>query len=155
MTAAEFPSASGEALAELTRVANDLLTTLRGLSDDDLRAPHVAGAWRGQDILAHLARWAAIARQEIEAERAGQPAGGDYANYLDINDEWAALDRALGPDQARACFETAHAALFAVLSSLPPEDWTPLVRRWAKNAVWRHYPEHTAHLRAWRDAQRG
>lgn len=154
MTPTTFPNAPSDALVELARVADDLFSLVGSLSDDDLRAPHVAGEWRGQDILAHLARWDAIACHAIQAEHDGQPAGHDYANYLELNDEWAALDQAIGPDQARARFEAAHAALFALLSSLPPDDWTPLVRRWAKNAVWRHYPEHTAHLRTWRDEQR-
>lgn len=151
MTPPSFPTAPGDMIAELERVADDLLAALGGLSDDELRAPHVVGEWRGQDVLAHLARWDSIARQEIQAERDGRPSGGDYANYLEINDQWAALDRALSPDQAKARFTAAHAALFALLDSLRVNDWTPLVRRWAKHAVWLHYPEHAAQIRAWRD----
>lgn len=152
MTPPGFPTTPSDMIAELERVAADLLDAVQGLSDDDLRTPRIAGEWRGQDILAHLARWDTIARQEIEAERGGQPSGEGYANYLEINDQWAALDRAFSPGQARARFEAAHAALFALLRSLRVDEWTPLVRRWARHAVWLHYPEHTAQFQAWRDS---
>lgn len=149
-TGPKFPQEPALILAELERVSDMLLTALDGLADDDLRAPYVVGEWRIQDVLAHLARWDDIAWDEITAERAGQSSERDYANYLDLNDQWAPLDRNLSPAEARTRFAEAHQRLMSVFQDLSGDEWTVLAWRWARHAVWLHYPEHSAQIQAWR-----
>lgn len=145
-----FPDAPARIMGELQRVSADLLDALQGIDDQAMLESGVAGEWRVKDILVHIARWDAIASAEITAARAGQASDTDYSHYLTLNDEWAVTDWDLPVAAARRRFDAAHHSLLTLFAALRENEWSRTARRWAKHAVWLHYPEHTAQVRAWR-----
>jgi hypothetical protein len=137
-------------LAEMDRVYDQFMASVAGLSDAQKLEPGATGRWRVKDVLSHLARWDDVAYEEIEAALGGERTGKDYRNYLDINEVWVVEDWERPLDEVEHHFAQAHARVMARLRPLPYDQWQRYIKSWAKNAIWHHYPEHTAWLWAWR-----
>lgn len=124
-----------------------------GLTDDDLREPGMTGHWSGKDTLAHIGRWDAFVAHAIELYLAdGTLLEGGVAKVIDrlleINDEWAAEDRDLSLEAARARFVDEHAAARRAVDRIGPDQWDAETIRWVR-ALAIHYEEHLETTGAW------
>jgi hypothetical protein len=128
----------------------DLRAALHGLTTEQKLEPEATGRWRVKDVLAHLGRWNEIALAEMQLHLRGETSGEKYRNYLDLNDVWEQEDLDLPLAHVEERFATSHARIVRLLTELPAERCTRFIQAWARNALWHHYPEHTAWLRDWR-----
>jgi hypothetical protein len=106
---------------------------------------HAEGAsdWNSRDVYAHFARWTGNTVVQLRRKMAGidwLPAipGSDD----EINERWAAEDRALTLDQARSwCLQT-RTTLVDLMLALTPEEWTRFGGRCTPDIAGEHYQSH-------------
>jgi hypothetical protein len=143
-----------EFIKELLASRKKLEAEFAGLSDQDLEEPGMTGIWNGRMTLVHIARWDEAATQVITRERLGiLPGTNEYDDYEWWNDRWMEIDADIPMWAAKARYEAAHEAIVRTLTHLSVEQWTPVVRGWAREASLNHYRHHAETTRGWRRAR--
>lgn len=138
-------------LSEHQASRQELDAEFAGLTDADLEEPGMTGVWNGRMTLIHIARWDETATQMIIRDRLGiLPGVNEYDDYEWWNDRWAEIDADIPLEAARARYESAHEAIVRTLRAFSPEEWTPLVRGWVREASLNHYRHHAETTRRWR-----
>lgn len=134
---------------------NDLLTSIDGLSDEEMSRPGVVGDLSVKDILAHITTWEMEALKHLPEIAAGKP----QQRYKDVYgglDAFNALtfaeNRGSSLDEVRSRFGETHEHLLDYLDTVPDELLHSRERfrtrlRWD---TYSHYPLHAEHIRAWR-----
>jgi uncharacterized protein (TIGR03083 family) len=95
---------------------DELMTLLRGLTEDEWHAPTVAGAWTVKDVAAHLLD---TAIRRLALQRDGHIPGGEFDPNA-ANREWIVAARRLSPRLLVEMMETYGAQQAAYLASLDP-----------------------------------
>lgn len=126
-------------------------TRLRALLEehadrDNLHDP--AGTpWSSREIYAHFARYQSSNIRHMQRLLASGdlwPSSGEDENV--INERWAAEDRALTLEEARAWCEATTEQARAVAMSLPPEVWAEWGRWVADDVLAPHYLSHIRYI---------
>jgi hypothetical protein len=136
-------------LDEITAAYEPLEAQAAALSEAQLTTqPGVMGEWTVKDILAHVAWWERHLLRMLRAgydELEAEPADRTNAEVFAAN-----RDRPLA--EVLAEFHAAHVELLAELAGWPEDE---LARDEIYEAIgwdtFRHYPDHTATIQAWRD----
>lgn len=112
-----------------------------------LRTLPANGEWPFALTLAHCARWEdwtfASVNNHVYDGAAPSMAGVEH-----WNDQWAAEDRDVTPEDARSRLGEAHERLAALIESLHPDQWDDVVRRTIDFCTFHHYSEHIGDLPA-------
>ena len=113
------PHAALEALQASTQT---LLTTVDGLTDEDVRAPSLLPGWTRGHVLTHLARSADAMLNLVASARTGR----EHPMYPSREQRDADIDAGAGrgADELRADLREAHERLTAALDELPDEQWS-------------------------------
>lgn len=138
-----------EILAALDQTSDELLGMLARLTPAQRLERGATGEWRVKDVLSHLAFWNDVGYEELTVLARGERTGKSYNNYLEINDQVATQERDRPLAEVEAHFMASHERLANFLKTLPAEQWSRSVRRWAWITMPEHYAEHSGHLKAW------
>ncbi|MDQ2673032.1 MAG: ClbS/DfsB family four-helix bundle protein [Chloroflexota bacterium] len=147
-------------LAALEASRTDFVDALTTVDADLVTVPGVMEDWSVRDLVVHVAAWAEHAVSALDLAMAGRGAEFDYStDQTDaMNERILAEGRTTSPAAALAREEAAFAAFRNRLAALDPallshrlgngDTVEQVVRYDGPN----HYAEHTAHLRAWFEA---
>jgi uncharacterized protein (TIGR03083 family) len=123
-----------------------------GLTDDLMAQPGPAGQWSAKDILAHVTWW----EHRLLEKLRGEPTAHDQLGGVDNDARIEAVNDSVyhaHRDQP-AAYRAALPALTAGLTSV--NATTVLAQQeFIADNTWRHYPEHAAQIRAWREHATG
>jgi hypothetical protein len=102
-----------------------------------------ASAWNSRDVYAHFARWTGFTIEQVQRKAAGidwlPPIPGTDD---EINERWAAEDRALTTAQAKAwCIDSAE-HLRGLVRGLSVDQWTRFGRKCVEDIGGGHYRAH-------------
>jgi hypothetical protein len=122
---------------------------VEALDADGLRKSPTGGtgAWPTGLILAHCARWEDWNYDTI-TKHLHDGSTPSMAGVDQWNEQWAAQDRHVRPEDARRWLGEAHERLPALLDGLRPEQWDDLVSRCVEACTFHHYGEHLDSLPA-------
>jgi muconolactone delta-isomerase len=151
-TPADLAHLSGTATAparasieELQRRRERLRARLTELSALSARGIERAGEWRLPTVVAHLARWDAVAAKELEKHLAGRPTT-DYSDYEAWNRLWEREDAAISMHDALERWDAAFDALIERVRSTPAERWDARASEWLNGCTLDHHADHLASL---------
>lgn len=104
--------------------------------------------WNSRDVYAHFARWIGLTIEQVQRKSAGL----DWLPALpgtddEINERWAAEDRALSQDEARAWCLEATATLRRLIGELSADQWTRFGHRCMSDIGGEHYRGHIDYIR--------
>jgi predicted transcriptional regulator YdeE len=132
------------------------------LSDAQMTAPGVQGAWSVKDIVAHVVAWEELMVRWLENVARGEtpdmPAF-DQASIDRLNEQMYLAHRDEPLAQVMAAFDDGRAPVFESIEAVPEENLlAPCRLGWMKddplwhlvgaNTFW-HYPPHMARITAW------
>ncbi|MPZ98775.1 MAG: hypothetical protein GEU80_05430 [Dehalococcoidia bacterium] len=111
---------------------------------------HDGEPWTAVEVYGHLGHWidAAIAVAEAGADG---PAVAKQYPWREVNDRWAAEDRAMDLDTVRRRTVASREQLLTMLRDRPVEAWTGFGLAWARGNLAGHLDEHLGFLEAGRD----
>ncbi len=149
-----------ELVASLDAARADFLDALSNVDADLVTVPGVMEDWSVRDLVVHVAAWAEHAVAALDLATAGRGAEFDYSTEQTdaMNERILADGRSVSPAAALAREEAAFTAFRDRLAALDPDllshrlgngDTVEQVVRYDGP---NHYAEHTAHLRAWFEA---
>lgn len=146
----ESPGTPKDLIDRTERQWQAWVDAVEGIPNERLVEPMV-GHWSGKDLLGHVAFWEDWVIGECQRILAGEP---NTEEDLDPMNQAQVEERtqASVAEQKRYRDE-AHARLMAFLRTIP-ED-TPVFPALIKALEWetyKHYDEHAAEVRAWREA---
>ena len=127
------------------------------LSADVLLEPGVIGHWSVKDLMGHVATWEEESLEALGLIMRGEPTPR-YLRYGGINSfnakRWEE-HRDSDLEDTRHRFLTTHARLLGFLRGVPAELFASETRfrRRLRLDTYRHVPEHTSHVLAWRAAR--
>lgn len=146
-------------LNEIVAAWEDLRASYAGLDDEQMLEPGVTGDWSVRDVLAHVAVWDGEALNALPDIAAGR--------REPTEDEWEGIDafnarkteelRGMPLDDVRELLDDNHRQLLDYLQGLASEgiasENAEAFRERLASDTWDHYPEHTAAIRAFREAK--
>lgn len=129
----------------------DLDAALVDLTAADLEEPGMTGAWNGRMTLVHIARWDETTTEMIVRHWRGiLPGMNEYADYEQVNLDWAELDVDITLEAAWQRYHAAHEAIMRTLAHIPDEAWDAHIRGWVREASLNHYRHHAETTMRWR-----
>jgi hypothetical protein len=140
----EHPVAERERmLREGAELFAQLQHLLDARSDESSLHADGASAWTSRDVYAHFARWTGFTIEQVQRKSAGidwlPPIPGTDD---EINERWAAEDRALTTAQAKAwCVESAE-HLRLLMRGLSADQWSRFGRKCMEDIGGGHYRAH-------------
>ncbi len=142
-------------LARLEAAWSAFQASYAGLSDEQLLAPGVAGAWSVKDVIAHVTWWEEEALRHLPVILAGgRPPrySTTYGGIDAFNALMAERHHDLSLAEVRRRSEDTHERLVAYIQTVPEEHLTreTRFRRRLRLDTYGHYPLHTEMIRAWR-----
>lgn len=146
----ESPRTMAELLDQTERRWRAWVDAVEGIPAERLGEP-MTGHWSGKDLLGHVAFWEEWVIDECRRILAGEPNTDEDLDPL--NQSQAADSMQASAAEQKQYRDEAHARLMAFLGTIP-ED-TPVFPRLVKALEWetyKHYDEHAAEVRAWREA---
>lgn len=146
----ESPRTMAELLDQTERRWRAWVEAVDGIPDERLAEP-MTGHWSGKDLLGHVAFWEEWAIDECQRILAGEPNTDEDLDPL--NQSQVADSMQASAAEQKQYRDEAHARLMAFLGTIA-ED-TPVFPRLVKALEWetyKHYDEHAAEARAWREA---
>jgi hypothetical protein len=144
------PSTPRELIERVEQSWQTWLDAVEGIPDDRLLEPSV-GHWTTKDLLGHVAFWEDWVIGDCQRILAGEPDPGGDMDAL-IQGQVADSKDASVAAQKRYRDE-AHARLTAFLATIP--DGEPKFPELVKALEWesyKHYDDHAAQVRAWRES---
>ncbi len=144
------------ALERLEAAWRDLLDAYAGLSDAELLAPGVTGAWSVRDIVAHVTVWEEEALKHLpHILGGGRPPRYSvvYGGIDAFNALMTERLREVPLPEVLARRDDVHRRLVAYLESAPVDQLAreTRFRRRLRFDTFGHYPKHAAGIRAWRE----
>jgi hypothetical protein len=146
----ESPRTMPELLGETERRWQSWVDAVEGIPEERLAEP-VTGHWTGKDLLGHVAFWEEWVIDECQRILAGEPNTDDDLDPLNQAQVEDSKDASVA--EQKRYRDEAHARLMAFLATIPEE--TPVFPALVKALEWetyKHYDEHAAEVRAWREA---
>jgi hypothetical protein len=141
-------------LKRLDKEWQDLLQSLRGLSDEAMSRPGLVGEWSGKDLLGHIATWEDEAIKAMgEVMRGNRPPRYRKHGGIDVfNARESAKKARLSLGEARRRLTDSHKRLLETVAGMPGEHWEreSSVRRRLRLDTYGHYRIHTLHIVEWR-----
>lgn len=132
-----------------------LLTSIEGLSDEEMQQPGVIGDWSVKDILAHITTWEGEALHHLPTVAQGRKPP-TYASQYGSLDAFNALKydenakRSLADVMTR--LHDVHAHVLIYLDTVP-DELLPSKERFRNRLKWdtyTHYAMHAKHILEWR-----
>jgi hypothetical protein len=153
-------------VADLRASHAQLEQALDGLTDEHMLQVGAVGIWSIKDVLAHLVAWEAelvTALSRLEQHKRQPPRIVEIDDIDEWNEEQYHINAARSLDVVLDDFQGVHKHLIAALEHLddrtlddnrrwPWMEGEPLSYLVYENAIW-HEDEHTADIRAWREAE--
>jgi len=145
-----------QVLAKIEEAYGEFIESFVGLSDDQLLESGVTGDWSVKDLIAHVSWWEGeslkhlpIILQGLRPPRYSVLYGGIDA----FNAQMTELKRNTSLSEVLKEAAATHQKLLEYLSNIPEEQFTSETRfrRRLGYDSFKHYPIHTAAIRAWRD----
>jgi hypothetical protein len=132
--------------------------TYAGLSDVQLMAPGVTGAWSVRDILAHVTTWEEEALEHLPLIlKGGTPPRYSvrYGGIDAFNAYMTEQKRSLSLPEVRAQLAATHGRLVEFIESAPEHQLIgeARVRHRLRLDTYGHYPIHADAIRQWRQRQ--
>lgn len=146
----ESPRTMPELIDRTERQWQAWVDAVEGIPDERLAEP-MTGHWSGKDLLGHVAFWEEWAIEECQRILAGEANSEEELEPL--NQAQVADSKDVPAAEQKTYRDEAHARLMAFLATVP--DDTPVFARLVKALEWetyKHYDEHAAEVRAWREA---
>lgn len=151
----------------LEKGRQEFLTSIEGLTAEQLTEPGVAGEWSVKDILAHVSRWEAeLIALLFQAQQGRQPVTAQFsAEPVDeLNARWYRDARDRPFDRVLSDFYAVRQQTIKRVQAFSDKDLTDLKRfawlggtplaEWILTDSAEHEAEHAVRIREWR-AQRG
>ena len=137
-----------ELLTEFRAARRAFESRLRGLSPEQMTAPHAPGEWSPREVVVHIAAWLGEAGERIPAVMAGAPSKDYDVDAFNA----AAIRAAVGwsPEQVLGAYKRAADRFEAIAAELSDDDLheEPDVRAWLESAARVMITEHLAALGA-------
>lgn len=155
-------------LKEIRDARAHLLAAIKGLSEDEMRQPGVAGYWSVKDILAHLVAWEAELVTALSRKLSRRSKDAPRIVLIDDIDEWNAEQYHLNaPRPLSVILEDFHGVHKYLLRAVEDLDErvleTPMYFEWMEGeplaylirdiAVW-HEEEHAEDIHRWREQKK-
>ena len=140
---------SAEMLDLIAAAWRNWLAAIEGLPAGRVDEPGVCGDWSVKDLVPHMALWDLQALEDIDRHLAGLP--GRSNDWQRMNDDSVRLHRTGIYRLQLVDMHDAHRRMIAAVRDLDGAA-TPIDPELVADDTWDHYPEHTAHVRAWRAA---
>jgi hypothetical protein len=144
-------------LQQLDAAWTELGDAYAGLADDQLVEPGVVEDWSVKDILAHVTTWEEEALEHLPLIIAGgtPPRYAQQGGIDAFNARATAAARRRSLAEVLRQREETHARLVDFIRSQPAGTFggRTRARRRLRLDTYGHYPEHTAAIRAWREAR--
>lgn len=157
MTVKEFDAATADREAffyEWRQSRAELDAALAGLTASDLEEPGMTGEWNGRMTLVHIARWDETTTEMIVRHWKGiLPGVNEFADYEQINLEWAELDADITLEAAWQRYHASHEAIMRTLAHIPDDAWDAYIRGWVREASLNHYRHHAETTLRWREGR--
>lgn len=130
-------------LKQIATAYRDLDQQIEETSSEALERPNTVGEWSGKDLIAHLADWEAVLRDQLAARDAGEPFEWPTANRSEdeVNAEMLERSRSRSLDEVKTYFRDTHFSLMEVLEQSDSVDPAH-----ALNVTKGHYEEHQEDL---------
>ncbi|MBI5960058.1 MAG: DinB family protein [Chloroflexi bacterium] len=155
-----------EVIEGLRQARAALLSSIEGLTADQMFQMGVVGVWSIKDVLAHLVSWEAelvTTLSQLEQQKKGVPRIVEIEDIDDWNAEQYSLNASRPFETVLEDFHGVHKHLIRVVESLDARtlddnrvfSWMegePLSYLILENATW-HEEEHAGEIRQWREAQ--
>jgi hypothetical protein len=151
----------------LEKGRREFLTSIEGLTDEQMTEPGVAGAWSVKDILAHVSRWEAeLISLLFQAQQGRQPVTDHFsAEPVDeSNARWYKETKDRPLDRVLNDFRAVRQQTIKRVQAFSDKDLTDLKRfpwlggdplaEWITSDTVEHEAEHAIRIREWR-AERG
>jgi hypothetical protein len=126
-----------------------------GLSDAQLLAPGITGAWSVHDIIAHVTTWDEEALKHLPSILEGERPPRYSVTYGGIDAFNAATTerkRGLSVSEVLRQLDDTHRRLVDFVQSVPEEEFVrdTRFRRRLRLETYHHYPGHAETIRTWR-----
>ena len=143
-------------LRRLASAWRDLTDSYDGLSDAELLAPGVTGAWSVRDLIAHVTWWEEEALTHLPVVLAGRRPPRYSVTWGGIdafNARRTAERKDLTLGEVLRQRDEVHARLLAYLETVPDDqlDAGTRFRRRLRLDTYGHYPKHARAIRTWRE----
>lgn len=103
--------------------------------------------WSSREVYAHFARYQSSNAAQLHRLLAGvQPLPPSGVDENEQNERWAAEDRALTLEEARAWCDATTRLVSALAMSMPPELWARYGRWYADDVLAPHYESHIRYI---------
>jgi hypothetical protein len=143
-------------LKRIERAWRDFHQSYAGLTEAELLAPNVTGAWSVRDIIAHVSTWEEEALTHLPSILEGHRPPRYSVTYGGID----AFNALMTTRKAGLSFtevlrqqDEIHQRLIALLERVPEQEIASdtRFRRRLRADTYGHYPKHTAAIRRWRE----
>ena len=146
-------------LKKVDRAWTELLESFSGLTEEEMIRPGVTGDWSVKDVLAHVTTWEEEALKKLPVILEGGRTPKYSVTYGGIDAFNALMHEKNGVRtlaQVLDRLKRTHRKLVKYLESLPDETFMKEGRFMSRLRydTYRHYPEHTDMIRAWREGTR-
>ena len=148
-----------EFLKAITQRWQDFLTSIDGLSPEQMKLPGVIGSWSVKDILGHVTSWEQETLSTLPGIEAGKPApvySQLYGSIDALNAYMVLAKDRQSLDEVLENLHKVHAKLLQFIEEADPAyfvEETPFLVRLSMDTS-EHYPEHTEAILSWRAKQR-
>jgi hypothetical protein len=145
------PQNAAELTDRIERSWQAWVDAVEGIPDDRLSEPSV-GHWTTKDLLGHVAFWEDWVVAHCQRILAGDPEPAEDAGAFDHAQVTASRNASVA--EQKRYRDDAHAQLSAFLGTIGDDEpkFGKLVTALA-GETYNHYDEHTAQVKAWRNAQ--
>jgi len=133
---------------DVRKMHENLLGSIEGLSDGELKRPGTIGDWSIRDALLHMAMWDGEVLKQLAIWRNGGRVDWSYVNdekvILKFNDFWVATLKHLSTKKILQILDATHAAIIA---SLAGADTAP---GWVTDITVNHNNGHIEKIKTFR-----
>ena len=156
-----------EIITQLNEEHQQLMTAIEGLAPEEMQEPGVNGDWSIKDILTHLCAWEAeLVKLLWQASSGKKPNTVHFDSERDVDAMNLSWYNERKERPLEAVLEDLHAVRKQTLRRVAeftdkelndPEAFTWLrgypLWEWIASDSFKHVPEHTAQIQAWRKAR--
>jgi len=145
-----------QVLERIETTWNEFVLAYSGLSEPQLTQAGVTGDWSVKDLIAHVSWWEEESLKHLPLILQGERPPRYSVLYGGIdafNAQMTELKRSTSLSKVLREAAATHQKLIEYLSNIPEEQFTSETRfrRRLGYDSFKHYPIHTAAIRAWRD----
>jgi len=138
-----------EILDQIVHARTALEELIYGMDEARQIKADAVGKWTVKDVMAHIGRWEEVCYEIVyDYVHNSKKPTEDYSQFLAYNDKWEPEFQAMSLQESIHLFESAHARLFGLLSSLREDQWGGYVGAWVPGSTFEHFEEHVKDLQA-------